>query len=302
MTFSKESGFSLIELLVVVVIIGVLGAVGLVGYQAYISQARDATTKDNFEFLKRTLDNDIVSVENDLAARSKFAETLDSSSKCFVLRDRYITQINAERDNPFNPSRGQICDGNHYASYANGGGTPDNKSVSIKRGRTMVYCDGVDFINASYKEVSGKLGMKFCTCTGQDECATTFRFKGSVTTDTTGTGTFQVPITWNTADHATFPSPRVKKLLIGNIVYNITAGASAPPMNIAVKDVVGTVTFAQNTAVYEINDDICFTPYGASSGLTATTTGYLAEDTSGNGLYSTLAHGSTAMPERHRCY
>ena len=55
----RKSGFSLIELLVVVAIIGILGGIGIVGYQVYISQARDATSKDNFEFLKRTLDQDI---------------------------------------------------------------------------------------------------------------------------------------------------------------------------------------------------------------------------------------------------
>ena len=71
-TAVRTSGFSLIELLVVVAIIGILGGVGIVGYQAYISQTQDATTKDNFEFLKRTLDQDIVPVSNELAARSKF--------------------------------------------------------------------------------------------------------------------------------------------------------------------------------------------------------------------------------------
>ena len=64
-TAVHKPGFSLIELLVVVVIIGILGSIGTLGYLSYISQARDGTTKDNFEFLKRTLDQDIVSVAND---------------------------------------------------------------------------------------------------------------------------------------------------------------------------------------------------------------------------------------------
>ena len=74
-----------------------LGGVGIVGYQAYISQTQDATTKDNFEFLKRTLDQDIVSVSNELAARSKFSEGLTKASKCKELRDSYIRDINLER-------------------------------------------------------------------------------------------------------------------------------------------------------------------------------------------------------------
>ena len=55
-----KDGLYLIELLVVVVIIGILGALCILGYQVYISQTRDATTKDNFEFPKRTFMQSII--------------------------------------------------------------------------------------------------------------------------------------------------------------------------------------------------------------------------------------------------
>ena len=67
----------------VVAFIGIVGGVSTVGYQAYISQTQDATTKDNFEFLKRALDQNILSVSNELAVRSKFSEGLTKASKCY---------------------------------------------------------------------------------------------------------------------------------------------------------------------------------------------------------------------------
>ena len=87
-TALRTSRFSLFELLVVVAINSIMGGVGLVGYQAYISQTQDATTKDNFEFLKRTLYQDIILVSNELAASSKFSEGLTKASKCYELRYR----------------------------------------------------------------------------------------------------------------------------------------------------------------------------------------------------------------------
>ena len=283
----RQNGFSLIELLVVVAIIGILGGVGIVGYQAYISQTQDATTKDNFEFLKRTLDQDIVSVSNDLASRSKFSEGLTRASKCFELRDRYIVDMNLERSNPFNSDRGQVCDGNHFMSHTRES-NPSATTVTLKRGQTMVYCTGKDIETASWKTVSNKLGLKFCTCTGLDECVTTHRYAGSlkdnITKDTDAqTITIKSP---NISDISSI-SGRISTLLIGDeqVQVDFWATTSGSEHVLDIKSLAANK--AENTAVYEVNADRCFTPLGEDNKSL-----YLSD-------FSTF---SGSLPDRHKCY
>ena len=261
----RTSGFSLIELLVVVAIIGILGGVGIVGYQAYISQTQDATTKDNFEFLKRTLDQGIVSVFNKLTARSKFSECLTNASKCYELRDRYIRDMNLERSNPFNKDKGQVCDGNHFMSHTLEG-NPSATTVTLKRGQTMVYCTGTDIQTASWKTVSNKLGLKFCTCTGLDECTTTRRYAGQLRDNITKSSSFQtIAIKSPNISNISGISGRISMLLIGdeqvsvNVWDNVTGSVHTLDIQSLAADK------AENTPVYEVNNDLCFTPLGETT-------------------------------------
>lgn len=283
----RKSGFSLIELLVVVAIIGILGGIGIVGYQVYISQARDATSKDNFEFLKRTLDQDIVSVSNDLASRSKFSEGLTEASQCFQLRDRYIVDMNLERSNPFNSARGQVCDGNHFTSHTLEN-NPSATTVKIKRGQTMVYCTGKDIQTASWKTVSNKLGLKFCTCTGLDECETTYRYAGALKDNITkSAGAQTITIKSPNMTDISSTSGRITTLLIGEeqVQVNVWATVNGSEHTVDIQSLAADKS--ENTAVYEINADLCFTPLGETTKAL-----YLAD-------FSTF---SGSLPDRHKCY
>ena len=283
----RKKGFSLIELLVVVAIIGILGGIGTVGYMAYISQARDATTRDNFEFLKRTLDNDLVSVSNDLGARSKFSEGLNRQSRCFELRDRYITEMNLERSNPFDPTTGQVCDGNHFMSHTR---ETDNTSttVTIKRGQTMVYCSGRDVQDANWKTVVNKLGLKFCTCTGRDECITSQRYQGTIGDNASATGSYvPVRVMAPTPDNFTIARNRVTKLLIGTDVMVVDPTGTTDNGSFHSFDVLLTSDVATNMKVYEVNSDICFTPPG---------------DINKSDYMTDFSTFSGTLPARHRCY
>ena len=282
----RKTGFSLIELLVVVAIIGILGGIGVVGYMAYISQARDATTVDNFEFLKRTLDNDIISVSNDLGARSKFSEGLTRQSPCFALRDRYITEMNLERSNPFDPTKGQVCDGNHFMSHAR---ENDNTSttVTIKRGQTMVYCSGTSVQTASLKTVTNKLGLKFCTCTGLDECTTTARYAGVLGDNETATGGFvEIRVMSPNLPFADISS-RITKFLIGDEVVDVDPATIIDMGGHHLFEVRLLSDQTANTKVYEINPETCFTPPG---------------DTSKSDYLTDFSTFSGSLPVRHRCY
>ena len=276
---SLKSGFSLIELLVVVAIIGILAAVGITGYQVYIAQTRDATTVDNFEFLKRTLDQDILSLENDLNARSDFADGLDSTSLCFELRDNYIADINSIRRNPFNQTKGQVCDGNHFAS----GMTGDN--VTLTRGQTMVYCDGFDVRTASWKRVNDNLGLKFCTCSGQEECVTTARYSGSASANAIANGSF-VSISISSPTKTTI-TPNAR-LLIGDQIVDMDHGTANLTGGTHTIEARLSSDVAAGDVVYEVNGNVCFTPPGETTRAL-----YMAD-------FSSLGN-PTQLPTLHSC-
>ena len=255
----------MIELLVVVAIIGILATVGLVGFRAYIDTSKDAVTSDGFNFVKRQLNQDLLSLRNDLSAKSGLADNLSIRSQCMNVRDEYISMINSERRSPFNELLGAVCDGNHLAT---GVGTPAGRPTSVRllRGQTMVYCSGTDLDSAMFAPVTGTIGLNYCTCTSSDSCETQLRRTGQIQTGGIDSSRTIISIDIDSSVPANLRNTVPANIQVEGRAYVTVSGSlvTANQWDIIISPPLAAGVTDNNTNITEVGQGICFTPIGAA--------------------------------------
>jgi type IV pilus assembly protein PilA len=120
----KQSGFTLIELMIVVAIIAILAAIAIPAYNSYISEARMAKVTDHYDSAYRAAKSELAKISAIMARTNTegTATAVPGSVSDITDADRWIAEV-------FNPESNSAPGGGN--AYAAGGAVDATGQVGI---------------------------------------------------------------------------------------------------------------------------------------------------------------------------
>ncbi|MCE2517642.1 MAG: hypothetical protein J4F41_07395, partial [Alphaproteobacteria bacterium] len=228
------------------------------GYQLYIDTTKDEVSKDVGNFIDRTINTDVVSIENNLSARSDLTKNITTANKCWQMVSDLVSFTNGANDdlgksNPFNKTQGSLCDGIHAAS--------DSSDINLPRGRTIVYCDGLDTVAHKIK-LSNNINIRRCTCTESD-CTLTTADRRCVARLTSGVSTSDSSISFTIQSYS--PSGCIDSNTTQLKVSGMTDALSVSSCTASGCTVSNAFAIDNSTLIYEDDPTACYYPFGFAS-------------------------------------
>ena len=159
----KQSGFTIVELLIVIVVIGILAAITIVAYNGIQDRARAATVNADLSNNNKV----IKLVSADTGNSPSTAEVLQSSTKMTIAKGAYALASFCASSTGYALAV-ETTNGNKYYSL-NGGTTTQDNSLDVTNA-----CQGLGVTSAN----KIFLGMPAASCAGENGTCT---FTGTAT-------------------------------------------------------------------------------------------------------------------------
>lgn len=149
----KQSGFTLIELMIVVAIIAILAAIAIPSYNSYISEARMAKVTDHYDGAFRVAKAELAK----LSAIMARDDTIDPTGTGPIGRFTDVTDADEWIDLILNPE-GQTAPGGGNA-YLSAGASTTTGAVGISTSGASIAALRITIVRPDYLEFTGNASL-----------------------------------------------------------------------------------------------------------------------------------------------